>query len=157
MSRFGDVEAQCLAKMQTIADFADARIVPAGLIAMTRPDAFPAVFVAINKKTRLDIEGQPELQISGRVVRRCSIEVLVVIFANSDGVQLGDARLSAWSLADKVEDAFAGFVPLVGGGPTNGGPTVWPTTVGDAENVMTDNGQAGVLIPVTVQMQYGIG
>lgn len=144
MSRFGDIEAACLARLATVPGLAQTKIVPAGLLEMTRPEQWPAGVVSIISATRVG----DELQMPGRTTRMFRVEIAIVIWANSDGVSLGDARLSAWSLADLTMDAFASFVPVVAG------VVVWPVQAGEIQNVSTDSGQAGVYIPLTVDIQW---
>lgn len=144
MSRFGDLEASCLARLATVGALAQTKIVPAGLLEMTRPEVWPAGVVSIISAKR---QGE-ELQIASHTTRMFRVDIAIVIWANSDGVTLGDARLSAWSIADAAMDAFAGFVPIVTGA------VVWPVQAGEIQNVSTDAGQAGVYIPLTVDIQW---
>jgi hypothetical protein len=74
----------------------------------------------------------------------------VLIIANSDGNQEGDARTSAWALLDAVITAFANLFPT---GFASDTKAMAPVKLGDPFNLMTDAGQAAVYLPLTFKIK----
>lgn len=147
MSRRGLLESQCFAQLQTIASFAETKAVASGTLLTIRPDAYPAAFIALMDTIKV---GEDQ-QIGNNVTRMRKVVFGCLILASSDGIQIGDGRTSAWTLADDVEDAFGDFVPNL-----SGEATTWPVETGDAQNVLTDTGQSAIYIPLTCQIQWTI-
>ena len=145
MSRFGALETAVAAQLATITDFAETRAVAAGLLLSTRPANYPAAFAALDnpKRTAFDV-------INGHTTIKWNVPVYIWIFANSDGMQLGDARTSAWTLADAVIDAFLNFWPT---GFADGTVPMAPCMPGDPVNLGLDTGQAEISIQLDFSIQ----
>jgi hypothetical protein len=146
VSRFGALEASCLAQLETVSGFSETRAVAAGLLMNGTPSAYPAGWLAV-------VAAKNVSQITptaGHTSYEYDIELGIVIFANSDGINIGDARVSAWTLQDGVFDAFTNFVPT--GLPAL--TTVWPVRPKDPQNVITDTGINAIYIPLTCKIAW---
>lgn len=145
MSRFGALETAVATQLATITSFAETRVVPAGMLLATRPTQYPAAFVSLDnpKRTAYNV-------VNGHTTITWTVTVYVLIYANSDGVQLGDARISAWTLADAVIDAFLNFWPT---GFAAGTAPLAPCIPGDPANLGLDAGQAEMSIPLDFSIQ----
>ncbi len=150
MSRFGNLESIVGAQLATLkpSTFNDTRMVAAGLLLSTRPDAgmLPCAFGSLigAKMTKFEVIGSMHSSFEW------DVEFGVLIIANSDGNQEGDARGSAWTLLDAVITAFANLFPTGFGSDTK---AMAPVELRDPFNLMTDVGQAAVYLPMNFKIK----
>lgn len=147
MSRFGAVESSGFAVLSDVSALQERRLVAAGVLLQYKPSVYPAAVVAMLNPTAMKPGMAPS---PGHVSHRYRCELGIVIYASSDGMEIGDARGSAWTLTDAVIDAFSAppWIPLVPGA------TPWPAEVGSPINVITDTGVNAIYLPVTVEIEW---
>ena len=146
-SRYAAIEAACFAQLQTLRGFAELQIVSAGMLLNAHPELYPAGWLSV-----LNAKKTEGINIAGHTSLEYDVEFGVLIYASGDGIHLGDARLSAWSLVDAVMDVFVNFQP-------SGIPaltSVWPVMPGDPQNVINDTGLSAIYVPFSVRIRYNI-
>ena len=148
MSRFGGIEAfiaGLLTPLVAAGTLGEALVVAAkGLL--TEPSSYPSVFVCSDPPilTSEDSGGSATTQVYSQAT-------LVIIRLKSDGITLGEAKQTAWTLYDIVADTIRNEHPI--GAPV--GTTfdvLLPGTPYEIENVNV--GEFGIAIPINTNIYW---
>ena len=144
MSRFSDIQKAGATVLISSGAFGQVRTVANGLVIANQTGLqYPAALWAIKEAIRGPHEGVSDTQLFDYTVN-----AFVVVIANSDGSELGDAREFGWHLVDAVLHAFANFVPTLAAINISAAPC----EPGNIEPVEVDAGQSAYYIPLTFQL-----
>lgn len=145
MSRFGAIEASCLAQLVTITSFAEVKAIAPSVASLARPEAYPAAWLMLTGMKQVE----KPIQTLGHSQYLYDVELGVLIFGSSDGITIGDGRPSAWAQLDLTIDAFTNFQPT---GLTD--TSIYPLTIGDPENTFTDAGLSALYLPMAARIAW---
>lgn len=150
MSRFGGIETSGFAIVKGIAGFNETKLVGAAVLTSYTPAAYPAAVCAMLNPTKMKESTPPS---NGHVSIRFRCEFGIVVWANSDGQELGDARTSAWSLVDAVIDAFTNPAWTVPASQIDGA-TCWPIDIGAPLVLDTEPGKLSIYVSAAVEIEW---